>query len=137
MEVRVERPGHQHARHGAYVAVGWSCSAGQWTGIGAGSLVAGRLSWPRRRAIGLALVGAGVTTTIPIAQWMLRQNRRPRTGPGVEWDARLIGATDHVHRNDGCEKTDDEDDDLGIDTLELLRRGNSQQDLFALVTARR
>lgn len=67
---------------------------------GLGLLLADRLSWPRRRAVGLALVGVGVTTTIPLAQWVLRRNRRPQIGPGVEWDARLIGATRHPRKGD-------------------------------------
>ena len=67
---------------------------------GLGLLFADRLTWPRRRAVGLALVGVGVTTTIPLARWILRRNRRPRTGPGVEWDARLIGATRHPRKGD-------------------------------------
>lgn len=67
---------------------------------GLGLLFADRLSWPRRRAVGLALVGVGVTTTVPIARWVFRHNRRPRTGPGVEWDPRLIGATRHPRKGD-------------------------------------
>jgi hypothetical protein len=67
---------------------------------GLGLLFADRLSWPRRRALGLALVGVGVTTTIPLARWVLRRNRRPRTGSRVEWDARLIGATRHPRKGD-------------------------------------
>ena len=67
---------------------------------GLGLLFADRLSLPRRRAIGLALVGVGITTTIPLAQWVLRRNRRPRIGPGVQWDARLIGATRHPRKGD-------------------------------------
>ena len=67
---------------------------------GLGLLFADRLSLPRRRAAALALVGVGVTTTIPLARWVLRRNRRPRTGPGVEWDARLVGATRHPRKGD-------------------------------------
>jgi hypothetical protein len=67
---------------------------------GLGLLLANQLPGKRRRAVGLALVGVGVTTTIPIARWILRRNRRPRTRPGIGWDARLIGATRHPRKGD-------------------------------------
>jgi hypothetical protein len=67
---------------------------------GLGLLFSDRLSAPRRRAVGFALIGIGVTTTVPLARWILHRNRRPRTRLGVEWDPRLIGVTRHARKGD-------------------------------------
>ena len=47
-------------------------------GVGIGLLVAGRIPEPRRRQIAMALIGAGIATTIPAARAVFRsRTQRP------------------------------------------------------------
>lgn len=61
---------------------------------------ADRLSTRQRRTVGLALVGVGAATTVPAAWWVFRSNRRLRTGPAIDSDPRLIGATRFPRKGD-------------------------------------
>jgi predicted phosphoribosyltransferase len=69
-------------------------------GAGLGVLLSGRLSAPRRRAVGLGLVALGAATTIPAARWLSRGIRRSRRRPDIASDARLIGATRYPRKGD-------------------------------------
>jgi hypothetical protein len=70
-------------------------------GAGVGLLLAGRLSAQQRRAVGLALVGLGVGTTIPAALQISRGiSRRRERSSAVESDSRLIGVTRYPRKGD-------------------------------------
>ena len=70
---------------------------------GVAFLVSDKLSAPRRRAIGAALVAIGAATTIPAVISVMRGTRRSRRRTGksaVERDERLIGATRFPRKGD-------------------------------------
>ena len=70
---------------------------------GIGLLVSERLSVPRRRRVGAALVAIGAATTIPAAISVLRSVRRSRRAAlhsPVRRDERLIGATRYPRKGD-------------------------------------
>lgn len=73
---------------------------------GIGLLCATRMSAERRRMMGAALVAVGAVTTVPAVAMLLRGRRRSRRlerAAGVQFDARLIGATRFPRKGDDHE----------------------------------
>ena len=56
-------------------------------GAGIGLLLSGRVPQERRRAVGLALLGIGVATTVPVVMALIRGRREEPSG-AVVWDFR-------------------------------------------------
>ena len=67
---------------------------------GIGLLLADRMSTPRRRAVGAALVAVGAVTTVPLAWFFSRALRRSRMPAAVDSDARLVGVTRFARKGD-------------------------------------
>lgn len=58
-------------------------------GVGAGILLAPRIDRKRRRAVGLALLGLGLASTIPLAARVFGPRSKPLPPPGTKaWPER-------------------------------------------------
>jgi hypothetical protein len=71
-------------------------------GVGAGLLLSERIPPRRRRSVGMALVAAGIVTTLPAFGWIRHQIwlRRPGDFEGVKRDDGLVGAHRFARRGD-------------------------------------
>lgn len=72
-------------------------------GLGVGLLVAGKLSEPRRRALGLALVGLGVATTIPAivsVRGRLSRGKADQGAGATGCDKKLVGVERFPRKGD-------------------------------------
>ena len=68
-------------------------------GAGVALLLGQKLNMSTRRAVGLALAGVGVVTTIPAAMVLFRGERR-RIASSVGQDNKLIGSTRFARKGD-------------------------------------